>query len=365
MPLIIRQEGDGLRLNEFFNPKHNSLNALRLVFAAAVIVSHSWALGDYGKQPSLGGTTLGTWSVFGFFLISGYLITNSRLMRPVKGYYRARFFRIMPGYLACILVVAFLFAPASLLLGAHGYSVVDAVTYVLRNLLLYPPLLWQHHIGETLVTVPYPDYWNGSLWTLFYEAACYVMIGVLVSVLPRRHLPAAMLAICAIATLGALAGELGAPVPSRIEAALRLVAAFTAGSALMLCGNRIRMNAATLIGSLVCFATTILLDHPVLGMLPAGVLLFWLGMRLPLQKIGQRNDISYGIYIYGWPVQQMIMLVFPNQELPVLVFAGLAVLITIPLAFASWRLVEKPANNFGKTLGKRKTPTPKAPEPAI
>ncbi|MFF2315846.1 acyltransferase family protein [Arthrobacter sp. NPDC058097] len=117
--------------NRFAEGK-NSLNAIRLVLAAMVIVSHAWWLGGYGPEPQPGGVKLGTWAVIGFFGISGYLITQSRMQaRTAWSYARARFLRIFPGLFVCVAVVA--------LAGIPG----------------------------TLDGMPDPRLWNGPLWTLF------------------------------------------------------------------------------------------------------------------------------------------------------------------------------------------------------
>jgi peptidoglycan/LPS O-acetylase OafA/YrhL len=95
-----------------FAEGRNSLNAIRLLLAAMVIVSHSWWLGGYGTEPQPGGVKLGSWAVIGFFGISGYLITRSRIQASsALSYCRARFLRIFPGLAACVAVVAFVIAP--------------------------------------------------------------------------------------------------------------------------------------------------------------------------------------------------------------------------------------------------------------
>ncbi len=55
-----------------------------------------------------------------------------------------------------------------------------------------------------------------------------------------------------------------------------------------------------------------------------------------------RNDISYGIYIYGWPVQQLLAMMGLTW-LPPGVFFVVATAVTMPMAAASWFLVEKHA----------------------
>src|SRR4051812_20340496 len=111
----------GGTLSELFDPRRNSLNFIRLVLAASVIVSHSWVIGNIGPEPEAGGEHLGSWAVIGFFAVSGYLISRSRVnSSSIRSFYVARLLRIYPGFIVCLLAVAFVFAPLSLLVGSPG-----------------------------------------------------------------------------------------------------------------------------------------------------------------------------------------------------------------------------------------------------
>jgi len=329
-----------------FQPRHNSLNALRLVLAAAVLVSHSWPLSGREPEPQLGGANLGTWAVLGFFGISGYLITRSRLSdRPAIDFYRARALRIMPALVVALLVVAFVFAPLSLLLDpAASWDPWSSVTYVARNVFLYPPAPFaQPGIADTLANVPYPLLWDGPLWTLFWEGCCYLGIGIAASVLPRKALPATAVVGFAGLTAISLAGTFGAPVPEIALRVIPMVLAFLGGMIVLLLGDRIRQNALTIAIAVLLVAGAVLLDlAPSLAPLPFAYLLLVLGNVLPLTKVGTEYDISYGVYIYAWPVQQMLSLA-GAAELPLPVYIVLVVVGTVPLAFLSSLLVERPA----------------------
>ena len=333
-------------LAERFRPDANSLNALRLVLAALVIVSHSWPLSGREPEPALGGANLGTWAVFGFFAISGFLITRSRLSgAPARKYYRARALRIMPAFIVALIVVAFVFAPLSQLFDpTAAWQPLSSATFVARNLLLYPPILMQPGIVDTLATVPFAYLWNGPLWTLFWEAACYLLIGVAVSLIPRRHLVTALGIGFAGLTLVSLAASVGVlTLPEMPARVIPLVIAFLGGALLFLLAGRIRANWMTVAIAAAALAVTIVLGLvPALGTLFFGFLLILVGTVLPLNRVGSKYDISYGLYIYGWPVQQLVALSLgPDLPLPLfilIVFAG-----TIPLAFLSCVLIERPA----------------------
>lgn len=330
-----------------FDPRSNSLNAIRLVLALSVVVSHSWALGGAGPEPEVGGANLGVWAVFGFFGISGYLISRSRLSgHSVRQFYRARFLRLFPGFFVCLLAVAFVFAPLSMLLDPAGrFSVLDQLGYILRNLLLYPPLLGQYDIGSTLSAVPFTDVWNGPLWTLFWEAGCYVLVGVAASLLPRRLLGPVMIACFLAASIATLAAEQSPDVPLLITRTLPMLAAFAGGAVLFLYDEKFVRRWAVPVAVGLVLVSVLTGSATVLAPLPFTYLLFVLSAIIPFRQVGSRFDVSYGVYIYGWPVQQVVALI-AGDSLPVWLFVAVSVAGTLPLAYLSCRFVEQPALAF-------------------
>ncbi|MCQ1999242.1 acyltransferase family protein [Arthrobacter zhaoxinii] len=339
-PPLKGQRPSGIVLGDLFDPKNNSLNAIRLMFACLVVVSHAWVIGGIGEEPELGGRTLGAWSVLGFFGISGYLITRSRLNgQPAARFFRARFLRIYPGFLVALLLVAFVFAPLSVVLGSSGsFTFGESLSYVARNLLLYPPIVSQPTIGTTLAE---GEIWNGALWSLFWEACCYLGIGILgiAAIRARRKI---LLVIAFLGATGAsLAAHIGLVPPSELTLAPPLVAAFTGGALLYVHAQRIRVLpvlAASAVLLLVCILTG---TAAVLAPLPFTVIVFVLGAVLPLRGIGTKRDLSYGIYIYGVPVQNLVEVRFPELQLPAYLLLAFACIV--PLAWASFTWIEAPA----------------------
>lgn len=291
---------------------------------------------------------LGGWALFGFFGLSGYLITRSRLSgQPVRNFYLARFLRIIPSHVVvCLLVAAFAFAPLSTMLGdGREYSLGSAVGFVVRNFVLYPPVLAQPGISGTLAEVPFHGYWHGPLWTLFFEAAAYLMIGVMASIFPKRLLPYAVSAVFLVTTALSLSGAFGLVSESNPNIAkwMPLFIAFAAGSLLFLHGNKIASGLPTTTGAgAALVALSVVGLVPQLGCLLLAHLLIRLGIALPLQRVGSKYDISYGTYIYGWPVQQYLALVF-RDTLPVAVFIFLSLAAAAVLAALSCVLIEMPA----------------------
>lgn len=332
-------------IDDVFDPARNSLNAIRLVLAATVIVSHSWLVNGLGLPPMVDGTDPGLVAVAGFFAISGYLVTSSRLRSSsLRTYLWRRFLRIYPAFIVALIVVAFVLAPLSTL--GNPSSDVDwgsACLYVVSNAGLY---LQQVTVEHTLIDNAFPFVWNVPLWTLFYEALCYLLIGVLVSLIPRRMLGVALIVLLVMSTAISLAFRVwpDAVIAPILENLADLGSFFFAGALLFVYRTRIPSSGilAALALVLIVLVTVGGLFKPVAALAVAYSVIY-AGSRLPLARIGRRNDISYGMYIYGFPVQQFTVLLLGGSFLPPWAFALVTVVATVPLAWLSWLAVEKPA----------------------
>jgi peptidoglycan/LPS O-acetylase OafA/YrhL len=346
-----------------FDPRDNGLNAIRLALAFLVIISHSWSLGGFGYEPRIGDATIGRFAVGGFFAISGFLVTGSRLRLSAGAYGLRRFLRIFPALWVCLLMTAFVLAPA---VGAlrGGWSLSDTLRYVSGNSLTVFSLT--NEIGTTLRDVPVPS-WNGSLWTLRHEVACYILIGLAAfsgTFRSKRWLTAAgfgaatgMVIVFAVTEMSGLF----------LTFAL-LLAFFLAGSVLLRYGDRIPLTNPVAGLAIVLLAVTII-THTIniFGPLPVAYLCLWAATVLTerLRKIGSRNDLSYGVYLYGFPVQQLLFLIGTSRLGP-LTFAGLSCVAAVPFAAMSWLLVERPAmrmKEFGRWGGLPHRALPGTAEP--
>ena len=338
------------------DPRNNSLNALRLVLAGLVIVSHAWPLGGFGPDPEIGKVGLGGWAVAGFFAISGYLIASSRLRSGILPYLWRRSLRILPGLWVCLLVVGLLFAPIAALVKPgpdHVFS-GELVKFIGSNGVL-------NHvegIGGTLSNVPYTGAWDGSLWTLFYEFACYLILGVVFALPFVRKRPERWLWLLFAGSLliTFAAFELNWSMPQRLMWLAYLGTYFWAGALLFVYAARVRIDGVYALAALAALAVACWTAHvEVLSAIPLAFLALWLGVVLPLQRVGRRNDISYGVYIYAFPVQQLLVLAGANH-LGVTPYILLAIACTLPLAAASWFVVERPAMGL-KRLTLSRSPT--------
>ncbi|WP_058234529.1 acyltransferase family protein [Devriesea agamarum] len=340
-------------LGSTFDPRWNSLNALRLAFATAVIVAHSWPLSGHETLGTTGPpyNDLGSWAVAGFFAISGYLITSSRDHVPLGSFLWRRFLRIYPAFIVVLLMTALVFAPLSTIFMGE-YSITAALTYVVKNLALYP---FTYDISGTLTAVPYASTWNGSLWTLFFEAVGYVAIGIGMSLLPRKWLgPTLIIVVIGGMSVTAAHDFAGVISTNLYLHTVRLGTYFAAGSLIFVYRERIAMHWAIAACSVAVLAGAWVTEtFDIIGALPIAYLCMWLGVNLPLYRVGSKNDISYGMYIYAFPVQQLLaIIIVPHASAVVFMFASIA--CTIPFAWASWLAVERPAMRL-RSIGQRST----------
>lgn len=351
----------GTSLGNRLRSHSNSLNAIRLLLALAVIVSHSWPLGGFGREPRFGGETPGGWAVFGFFAISGYLIMGSRVSNDFGTYLQRRVQRIFPGFLVCLVLTAFLFAPIGYWRAHHSLhhfmtTPVSPINYIWSDITLRMNV---YNVAAGPTGLPYPRAWDGSLWTLYYEFACYLIIGVACCWASFRRKPVLVALLLLAITMGRFEASQVARYAqnSDVQWTLHLAPFFLAGS--LLFTMRKSVPASAWLATLSLLAVVII---PLLGgsrgtvfcALPLAYLCLWLGAVLPLRRVGRKNDISYGVYIYGFPIQQTLSL-FGFYRHGYLLYLTLSVIMTIPFAAASWWLIERPA------LGSRRR---LLPEPA-
>lgn len=322
----------------------NALNFIRLLLALSVIAWHSFPLTGNSVDWPPAHQAFSVLGVDGFFAISGFLIYGSWKRNPSWWrYLAARALRIFPAFWVCLIVTAFIIAPitTALVSGRSYLDVIslDNVAYVLQNAGLR---IFEHSIGGTPTGVPHPGYWNGSLWTLWWEFLCY--IGVLaLGLLGLYRFRATVPVIFGLAFLGLVATSYGPVENYFVVHGSRFGIMFAAGMLIEQYARRIPVSWPLLGAAAAVTAATMLLpDYRLLGALPWAYLMLGLGAMLKHPRLKLENDISYGVYIYGMPVQQ-VLASFGLAALGVPLFGILSILLTLPLAAASWFLLERHA----------------------
>ena len=349
-------------LGEDYDPSRNSLNFLRLVLAALVVFSHSLTLGGFGGEAIRNRTTLGTVAVYGFFGLSGYLIAGSAIRHGPGRFVWQRCLRILPAFWVCLIITAFGFGVIAWL---HGHSSVagylngpqSPATYVTHNFALR---LNQQTIHGTLTNVPSLPVWNGSLWTLFYEFLCYLILGALAVLgLLRRRVAVLLITIAlwvaeiVITSVPSLNAQVNLLNNLDLTRLLILVPTFLTGSLLYLYRDQLPDAGWIAAASTVLFLSGLFLpvgnNNPTFTLTSTDLTaifavypLLWLAIHLPFHRIGATNDYSYGVYIYAFPVQQLLAM-WGLAAWGYVPYTLSALAVTMALAVASWWLIERHA----------------------
>jgi peptidoglycan/LPS O-acetylase OafA/YrhL len=307
----------------------NSFDLLRLLAALAVIFHH---VAPLRGQPvhRFFATDFGALGVGVFFVISGYLVCASWQRQPqLWPFLKKRLLRIEPGLIVSLAVTALaLGAFATTLPLAEYLSSGQVWLYVARNALLYPVT---YALPGVFTDHPLPAVVNGSLWTLRLEFSCYLAVaalGLAGALTPRVTALLALLAGVIFLALHVIRPELGA------QGLLRVVDIGAQNSFLFLAGATLSLWPRP-VPVWASLALALLLVTPawIFG-LPALVI-----MLGNLKTVRLPADASYGLYIYAFPLQQILA---GAGHLSFLT----ALAVTLPFALASWFLVEKPALRF-------------------
>ncbi|SPM32788.1 Peptidoglycan/LPS O-acetylase OafA/YrhL, contains acyltransferase and SGNH-hydrolase domains [Mycobacterium rhizamassiliense] len=348
-----------MKLAQVFSPRKNALNAWRLALACEVILWHSFPLTGRNVPFPPAHQLLGEGGVDGFFAISGFLITSSWLRHPrLREYCAARALRILPGFWICLIVTAFVMAPIGVAIqnGGGGKLITSGASFqfVLRNIGV---LILQPDIAGTPQGIPFPKYWNGSLWTLIWEVFCYILVAALgvVGLLKRRWLIPVLFALTVV-----WAAQLPPPAPETItagQAASRFGMMFFAG-ALIYQFQEVIPARWSLVGlcAIIVGASSFMSDYRLFGALPLAYAVIVSAALLRHKRLTLHNDISYGVYIYAFPMQQLLV-ICGLASLNPFVFFPVSAAATLPPAALSWFLIEKHAMSL-KARFFRKMETP-------
>lgn len=336
-------------------PDQNSFNLIRLIAALTVLLSHVLIIqaGSDTLDPLLQVTpfTLGQHAVNAFFFLSGLMLSQSVERRPdLADYLWARFLRIVPGLFVFGLLMAFVAGP--ILSSSHPleyFSDPHTWIYPFAILVEFAKAAPPHHVFQGL---PYAEAVNTPLWTIKYEILAYGVLAAFSAAGWTRRtgtLWGALAFALVLFTAQAAMEQVGDT--SHLYQLGRYGFCFTLGMMAFHYRDRLSLSPLWFLGPVLLVAASrgTALEHAAYVVLVAhGVLLAGTRTYGALTKVTQRNDISYGVYIYHWPVAQALLVELPGIGVATLLALTLA--ITLPLAVASWRLVEAPALRFKDRL---------------
>jgi peptidoglycan/LPS O-acetylase OafA/YrhL len=347
------------RLDQVSGDRDNNFNLLRLGAATMVVLGHAILLS--GNRTSSLGWALGYTAVNCFFVISGFLVCRSLLTRAhLPSYLAARALRIYPALLVAVLVCVFGLGLWLTPMNPPAFLEHDQTRRFLwhNSLLFVGPV--EVHLPAVFPGNPFPGQVNAPLWTLQYELgmylslACFYALARLLPASRRKQFLTAVIVITALACFTAFLANVASPSPrTGITAnAVRFGAMFFSGAAFYLFRRHIPLShrIALLLCGLIFIST---------GSRALFVCAFWLSLPYLLlyvayvpggviRSFNRLGDYSYGLYIYAFPVQQLLVGYWPEIGGPVL-FLG-AMLLTLPLAVCSWHGLERPMLSLRRAL---------------
>ena len=335
--------------------RSNNFDFLRLLAAVLVLFSHCFPIaGIPGLRDPLARVTIDDEMSFGklgvsiFFLISGYLITQSyERSRGVVRYCKARFLRIFPGLFILLVLCAYVMGPLITTLSRGEYFRDPSVHAYVRTVFLFP-VYWE--LPGIFVHNHYKGIVNGSLWSIPYEFLCYILVAVLG--LFRLH--GSRVIAVGLVVFGFLIDLHFKKIFGADDPAIGQITLFNAGHACypFLCGMLFYSFRADIVYRPIyaCIAILVLYFCSFFGgmyfacCLAGGYLLFYYSFHGPssTHNVARYGDFSYGVYLYSFPLQQLVVSFNGGVMGAISQF-----FVTLPLvfgfAFASWHIVEKRA----------------------
>jgi peptidoglycan/LPS O-acetylase OafA/YrhL len=322
-----------------------------LGFAVLVIFSHSFALlhgGDdtdplmrFSRQLPWGAVALDA-----FFIISGYLVTHSLLRSSSSlNYLARRARRIYPGFVVACLVCGLLVAPFAIPRPAAAFepgvlAKLGAGALTLRGLF----------VDNAFAHNPFPRSINGSLWSIAYEAWCYVLLLLLAltGMLKARRVAVLFgLSVTASLAFEVFRPEIHAGVLGHVfgwpAIWARLLPFYLGGSVFYFYRESLPLTNVGAALAAIGLVVGALMPPWLTPALPTlgSYLVFWLAFhpRVRVPNAAKYGDFSYGVYLYAFPIQQLLVSARPELQ-PLLLFA-IATPLSVLCGALSWHLVEK------------------------
>ncbi len=359
--------GNVLEANRGIGP---GFNLLRLILALTVVFIHCSLIDNgaaaAGFWPYGARWALNNLPVPMFFVVSGFLVAASVERLSLDQFMVNRLLRILPALIVVVAVAALVLGP---LLTADRlptyFSEPGLYAYFLNAAGL-------HHdaLPGVFETNPVAEI-NGSLWTIPHEVSCYILLAVMAGfgLLRRRWLVlAATISLYALAIGFWLIDRYGVHFPMSDKltyifvwrGAAKLVPLFLTGTLFHLFRAEIPMSRILAVAAGAALVAIAVIgnpswqDNPIVWAVTAP-LFAYVAVLLGLSAwfvlpIVAGLDYSYGIYLFGFPVQQTLIHFMPGIR-NYWVFFIISAVPTIILAALSWHFVEKPALRLKRTIG--------------
>ena len=342
-------------VEDILNKEQNNFNLLRLLAAFSVIYGHAYLnynqdIGDDIVRRIIRFDHAGSLAVKLFFFISGLLVTNSLLTKKnVIDYLIARIFRIYPGLIVVLLLSAIIIGPIFAVIPTTDYFLDKHVYgYVVRNLLLD----FRPDIPNVFAQNKYFEIMNGSLWTIRFEFFWYMVV---LSLFLTRALstPSIFLLLFIVTLHDAVADQRYLFTWLTNDWGITFLGpCFLFGCSVAIWKKEIKLSIELLLG---LWILSLLMKGSVLSpffLYTAAFLSAIYIFSLPaLLKIKTGIDISYGTYLYSYPIQQILFNLFPNWSIWFHIIT--AIVLSAFCGYISWNFIEKPSIAIGHKLSSK------------
>ncbi|MFS0826252.1 acyltransferase family protein [Pseudomonas phoenicis] len=332
--------------------KRNGFTMVRLIAASLVIITHTYVVlgldhGDvFERNGLIGFSKIG---VDAFFVISGYLVTLSMLRgQSLVTFFTNRVTRIFPGLIVSVLVTVLvlgLFAPS------YAQYIGQAETW---QYLLNATLFNLHPFIPGVFTENPVQVVNGCLWTLPLEVLCY--LGILVLAWSKafnwRFVLLAMLVMFSLHMHDTFMRDSYVFTVSKLFLN-ELGYLFLYGALLAHLKDKVYMSWFITVPAVALVIWSFFNNGGDWHFSAGFYLVLWPYCLISICVLSKkmsflnRFDYSYGIYIYGFVIQQMLVNLFPELT-DVYAFTFLSLGLSLLVGAASWHLVEKPALDMKK-----------------
>lgn len=340
-----------MTLKETSQGRNNNLDLIRFVAALLVILCHAYPISrgqeytDILGRITNGQIHFGNLAVCIFFLYGGFLIGKSaERLKTASAYFKARILRLFPCLIVVTFLLVFLAGPCLTILPLGEYfSNRGTYQYLLNSVMVLT-----HNLPGVFEGNIYGQTVNGPLWTLPIEFLCYIMcflvwkIGFLNEKWMKWTIP--------LFVAGYIGIKLVLGTNALLTSALRPAGLFYAGMLYYVYRDKIKLRWE---GALVSFLALIffswrgLLDVTIFVFLPYVLLYLGYGTRHKYSNFAKYGEVSYGIYLCGWPIQQTLCMQFGGKMMPLVNFL-LAAPIAILCGYLLHKLVELPVARFTK-----------------
>lgn len=324
----------------------NNFTAVRIVGGFIVLLRHSFILVGDDAPEAISMWFVEPIGIWIFFAASGYLLPAAwaRNPRPFR-YVVNRLSRVIPGLTVVVVVSAFVIGPLVTTLSRSEYFTHPFTWSYLSNIAFLPA----YQLPGVFTMNPVSSAVNGSLWSLPPLFACYLIVPV-VGLIRERSVRGVLWA--AFSVLSAILWSLGVGVEtivwgSRVSEALAVAVVFFGAAALR--ELRVPLSipvAAALAIILVCVMAWLPAYDTYALWIAVPYIAITIGSRSTpiLRRAGRFGDPSFGLFLWGFPIQQTLLVLTPNSWNAWTIPMTAAVCLAI--AYASWHFVEKPSNSL-------------------